>query len=119
MTQQTEQQPSIAPVGVASEVREHDKIMLILAYFGCLALIPLLTVKDSDYVKWHAKQGAVLMIGGSIALFVLGLVPYVGFINCLAGPALMVLGILGIVKALAGERWRIPLAADLADKINL
>lgn len=120
MSPQDNPETPIESVGGSTEVREQDKIMLILSYFGCLALIPLLTVKDSPYVKWHAKQGAVLMIGGSIALTVLAIIPVVGWIvSALGGPALMVLGIIGIVKALGGQRWRIPLVADLADKINV
>jgi fumarate reductase subunit D len=98
-------------------VRDQDKIQLVLAYLGILALIPLLTVKDSSYVQWHAKQGLVLGLGGGIALSILGAIPFVGLITCLAGPALLVVDILAMVKALNGERWRIPVVADLADKL--
>ena len=33
--------------------------MLVLAYLGLLALIPLLTEKDDKEVQWHAKHGLV------------------------------------------------------------
>jgi uncharacterized membrane protein len=115
MTPQDQRQQQIQSVG-GEHIREEDKIQLVLSYLGCLCLIPLLTVKDSEYVKWHAKQGLVLNIGGGIALTILGMIPLVGLITCLLGPGLVVVDILAIMKALKGERWRVPLAADLADK---
>jgi len=116
MTPQDQQSP-IQSIGSTEEVREQDKIQLILAYLPCLLpLIPLLTVKDSEFVKWHAKQGLVLTIGGGIIVAIIGAIPMVGLISCLAAPALIVLEIMGIVKSLKGERWRIPVVADLADK---
>lgn len=115
MTPQDQQQQNIQSVGGES-VREQDKIQLVLAYLGCLCLIPLLTVKDSEFVKWHAKQGLVLNIGGGIALTILGMIPIVGLVTCLLGPALLVVDIMAIMKALKGERWRIPVVVDLADK---
>ncbi len=104
-------------------VREQDKIQLVLCYLSILCLIPLLTVKDSRFVKFHAKQGLVLVgagIGLSVAVTILSmLLPFLGILSCLIGPVLLVVMILGIVKALKGEWWRIPGVADLADKINL
>lgn len=109
---------TIQPVATATEtVREQDKIMLILSYLGILSLIPLLTVKDSEFVKWHAKQGLVLAIASTILIVVLGWIPVLG---CIAAPVggigFLVFAILGITKSLKGERYRIPVLADLADK---
>lgn len=116
MTPQNQQQGQIQSVGGTDTVRDQDKIMLVLAYLGILALIPLLTVKDSDFVKWHAKQGLVLGLGGGIIATIIGMIPVVGLISCLMIPAILVLCVMGIIKAMGGQRWRIPLVADLADK---
>jgi uncharacterized membrane protein len=98
-------------------VREKDKVMLVLAYLGIFALIPLLTVKDSPYVQWHAKQGLVFALGWFVFSIVGGLIPV---IQCVLAPAIviggLVLMVMAIMKALAGVRWRIPVIADLADK---
>lgn len=123
MTPQDQKQGSIQSVGGTETVRDQDKIMLVLSYLGILALIPMLTVKDSDYVKWHAKQGLVYGVGGGIALTIvstiLAFIPVIGgIIGCVA-----YLGFMGfnlyvmIAKALKGERYRIPVAADIADKL--
>lgn len=109
-------QDSIQAVVPPSEVREQDKIMLVLAYLGVLALIPLLTVKDSDYVKWHAKNGLVLGLGGGLAISIIAMIPVVNLVTCLLSPALLVVDILAMVKALGGQRWRIPAVSDIAEK---
>jgi fumarate reductase subunit D len=112
------QQQQIQQVGGGGDqVRDQDKIMLVLSYLGILCLIPLLTVKDSDYVKWHAKQGLVLGIGIFVVSFILMFIPIVGQIaSCLLFVGWLVAAIMGIMKALSGVRWRIPVIADLADK---
>ncbi len=99
-------------------VREQDKIMLVLAYLSILALIPLLTVKDSEYVKWHAKQGLVLAITVFVLSFVLGFIPVAGWIvgGCALPIGALALMVYGIIQAFKPNRWRIPLIADLADK---
>jgi len=103
---------SINASGNASGPREEDKIQLVLAYLFPLSLIPLLTVKDSPFVRWHAKQGLVLGLLSTVISFALAIIligPCLGF-------GLFVVGIVAMVKALRGERWRIPVVADLADK---
>src|SRR5215469_5978975 len=65
-----DQLQATAPTGAVTGnvVRDQDKVMLVLAYLGLLALIPLLTVNDSEFVKWHAKNGLVLWtISGLLA----------------------------------------------------
>jgi uncharacterized membrane protein len=99
-------------------VREQDKIMLVLAYLGILSLIPLLSVKDSDFVKWHAKHGLVLGVGGGIAASIIMVIPFVGWIvGCLLWVSLLVVDVMSMVKALNGERWRIPVVTDISEKL--
>jgi len=115
------------PMAAASEspasgdvIREQDKIMLVLAYLGIFCLFPLLTVKDSEYVKWHAKQGLALMIvwvGWAIVGLILNLIPVLGTCVYLLGyVALLALSVMGIVKALGPARWKIPLVSAIAEK---
>ena len=115
MTPQDQQEQQLQSIG-AEQVREQDKIHLVLAYLGILALIPMLTVKDSPFVSYHAKQGLVLNVIGFVALTVLGMIPIVGLLTCLLGPGLLVVDVLAIMKALKGERWNIPVVSDLATK---
>jgi len=98
-------------------VRDQDKIMLVFAYLGVLALIPLLTVRDSEFVRWHAKNGLTLDIVTAVAFIVLQFLPFVGwFLGCVGILGLIVVTVMAISKALRGERWRIPGISGLADK---
>jgi uncharacterized membrane protein len=115
MTPQNQQQQNIQSVG-GDTIREQDKIMLVLSYIGILSLIPFLTVKDSPYVTYHAKQGLVLNLAGGLGIMVLSFIPFINLTVCLLGPALFVLDIIAIMKALKGERWAIPVVTDLAAK---
>jgi uncharacterized membrane protein len=118
-----EEQKAQAPAQIQAvegktPVREQDKIMLILSYLGILSLIPLLTVKDSDFVKWHSKHGLVLGVGGGIAASIIFAIPFLGWIvGCVLWVSLLVVDIMSMVKALNGERWRIPVITDISEKL--
>ena len=79
----------------ADFVRDQDKIMLVLAYF--LPIIPLLVVKDSEYVLWHARQGLVLCIASIVLSF-----------SCIVPLLCFVAAIKGVLEALKPNRWEIP-----------
>lgn len=114
---------SIQTVSGREQIRDQDKIHLFLSYFGIFSLIPLLTVKDSPFVQWHAKQGlsvVVASIGLAIAGAILAFIPILHFVTTcavgLAQMALWVMDIIAMVKAFGGERWEIPGIASLAKK---
>ena len=97
-------------------------IMLILAYLGPLGLIPYLTDQKED-VKWHAKQGLTLTVAWIVFMVCYGLfisIPVFGWLFALLAPflslAILAIVIVAIIKAINGNRWRIPVVADLADK---
>lgn len=98
--------------------------MLILAYLGVFALIPLLVEKEDSEVQWHAKHGLVLLISWIVLAMVvamLGQMPFVGWIlGCAALPlmsvVIFVIQIVGMIKALKGERLIIPGISDYADR---
>ncbi|MBX7099432.1 MAG: DUF4870 domain-containing protein [Myxococcaceae bacterium] len=118
MTPQNQQDQQLQSVGSGTEtVRDQDKVMLILSYLGLLALIPLLTVKDSEFVKWHAKQGLV-MLGPFVILSIITPIPILGWLlGCAGIIACWVFDIMAMVKALKGERWKIPVVGDIATKL--
>ena len=125
MTPQDQQQQSpIQSVPTRETVKEENKIHLFLSYLGNvfgvpLALIPMLTVKDDDFIKWHAKQALVIYVAGLVGMIVSFVLSFVVIGFCLmpiVGIGALVLSIMGLVKGLNGERWRIPVISDLADK---
>jgi uncharacterized membrane protein len=109
-------------------VSENRKIMIVLAYLGLLALIPLLVEKDDREVQWHAKHGLVLtvvevvvFIGLQVLIMILGAVS--GGLGCIFGLlvpifllAVLIVHILCIVKGLNGQRFVIPGISEFADR---
>ncbi len=124
-------QPEPTPGATPAGTMQGDPVMVFLAYFGIFALIPLLTVKDNDYVRWHAKQGLtylvtaiVVFIALTIASAIFSFIPVVGgIITTLLGLLMLllslgffVLWVLALVKAFGNERWKIPVVGDLSER---
>lgn len=99
-------------------------IMLVLAYLGALSLVPLLVEKNDREIQWHARNGLVLfgswVVLFMIDVFVVSVIPFLGCLYSMfmpmAGLLYLVLIVLGIVKALNGQRLVIPYLSGLADK---
>jgi uncharacterized membrane protein len=112
-----------ASTGEGEKRKSEDVIFLILAYFGIFALIPFFVVKDNEFVRWHSKQGLVLVgfeIILWIVLMIIGFVPILNIIFAFLGLfiwlGILILHILCIVKALKGEKWYVPVVGKYADK---
>lgn len=77
------------------------KVWAAVGYLWILSLVALAARKDNEYVKFHASQGALLFVISIVFMFI----PVLGWLlNILVAIA----GIIGIIKALQGEKWEIP-----------
>ena len=86
---------------------EKNKVMALLAYI--IFLIPLLAAKDSKFARFHTNQGLVLFIG-AILSSVITVIPIIGWIIApIAGLAITVLAIIGIVNAIGGKAKELPI----------
>ncbi len=101
--------------------------MIILAYLGPFALIPLLIEKTDSEVQWHAKHGLVLTVtwlSFFVILAILTSIPVLGWIfGCISVPVsiaasvgVLVLHIICMVKGIGGERFKLPVLSDYADR---
>jgi uncharacterized membrane protein len=109
---------------------DEGKTMAAIGYLGILFLIPLLAKKENNFCQFHGKQGAVLFgmeVIGAIVLIILSVV--LGFVPCAGWAVSLVLwlafwvcalglSIWGLVMALKGEYWKMPVIAPLAEKLN-
>ena len=114
MPENTEVAPSQVPAKSSDQ-----NLMAAISYLWIVSIIILLIRKDNEYVQFHAKQGTVLFAIWAI-LSVIGMTlwflsPVIAIINLV----ILVAVILGFIKAYSGERYRLPLVADLADKIKI
>ena len=121
------------PSATEEQINE-GKSLAWLAYLGILFLIPLLAHKDNPFSKYHARQGMVLFfvevalgivwgilyaIALAIAFGVGGVVfclVLVWIIMALAYLFVGILALIGLIQALSGKFWKMPLLGNLAEK---
>ncbi len=103
----------ISDVQFTQEDIEKNKVMAILAYI--LFLIPLLAAGESPYARYHANQGLLLFIGALIINVVGGVVPFLGWLIVLplGNLALLILAIMGIVRAAQGQVKPLPIIGGI------
>ena len=94
----------------AGGLSSDSKLMAALSYLWILSIVMLLIKKGDDFVKFHARQGLILFIVSVILWFI----PVLGWILNLL---VLILVIVGFIKALSGEKWKIPIVGDLGEKI--
>lgn len=93
-----------------------DRLMAVLSYVGILVLIPLFVSRDNDFVMFHAKQGLVILVG-LIAALVIG--QWLAIIGTILFVMLLLVDVVGILKALSGHRWKIPVIGEIAKALKL
>ncbi len=92
------------------------KVFAVLSYLSILCIIPLVLKKDNYFVMSHSKQGLVIFIG-QVAVFIISIV-WPGIMK-LGFFILWVFSFWGIIEVLRGKYVRLPVIADIADKITL
>lgn len=93
---------------------DNTTLMGILAYLSLLVLIPLLTEKNNPEVKFHVKQGLVLLVIEAV-IFVAGNILWSLFdiLNILNIGAL-ILSIVGIVNVLNKKQVELPIVGQFS-----
>ncbi len=118
--------PPPPPPGGGAAPSSDRTLMLVLSYLGILSLVPLLAKKDDPEVQWHAKNGVVLF-GAEVVWVIVRIalifirIPFLGcgmtMISCVIWLGFIALSILCIMKATQGQRFRIPVLTDIAEKM--
>ncbi len=110
------------------ELTDQDRVLLVFAYLGPLALVSLVASRR-EFVKWHAKQGLVLAAGLVVLYPVLRAIQFLlASLWSVFGELFRMavwLGVAGIgmvalvclVRALEGERFKLPVLGELADRL--
>jgi uncharacterized membrane protein len=96
-----------------------DILMGILAYLGILVIIPYLVAKNDPFVKFHIKQGLVLVIIEVIG-WVLALIFWPLWMLFWIGKlVIFILVIIGIVNVVQGTEKNLPLVGGYAQRLNI
>ena len=115
--------PPPPPTGAPPPASSERQMMLIFSYVLFLGLVPLIAKPDNREFRWHAKNGLGLFVVYFVASLLLAFIDYyVGIpcvgtlVHCALFIGYAVLVAFGIMKALRGERLRLPVISDIADK---
>jgi uncharacterized membrane protein len=78
----------------------------------------LLTERDSKFVRFHAMQSTIVFLALSLACIVLQSIPIVGMLLTvvIVIPLSAVLWLALMYKAYQGERFKLPIAGDMAEQ---
>lgn len=96
----------------------NNTLLGILAYIGPLIIISYLLGKEDAFVKFHIKQGLLLVIG-EVAIWMIMMTIWILFpVLQLVNLGIFVLAIIGIVRAAKGETKELPLIGHLAKNFD-
>ncbi len=94
---------------------EENKVLAAISYVWILCLIPLFLKRQSQFTQFHAKQGLILFIIEVIGWLIFW-IPLIGWALFVF---IIIMAIMGIMNALAGKYWEMPILGKYARKINL
>lgn len=94
--------------------------MAVICYLGILVLIPLLTdAKKDSFVKFHIKQGLVLLIF-AVIVNIIWVIPILGWIvGAIGNIILLVLIIMGLINSASGKEEKLPLIGQFAESFKI
>lgn len=108
-----------------------DRWLAAIAYLSVLVVIPLVSKPKSPFLAQHTRQGFALFfieIAGVVFLLIidatLGRIAFLGFMLLILLKLVLflsafILSVLGFMKAIFGQEWRIPFVDDLAARIPI
>lgn len=88
-------------------------LLAVLSYLHVLAIIPFVASKDKPFVRFHVKQGIVLLAFFALFFFTL-YIPVIPYIVALFYVACILFGIVNVFRG--GEK-HLPVIGKLADRL--
>ncbi len=80
-------------------------------------IIFFLLEKESEFVRFHAMQSIIVFLSIVVLQRIFVFIPFLGWIiSSLLGLVGFVLWILLMIKAYQGEKFKVPIAGDLAER---
>ena len=97
------------------------KVSALLAYLlGIVGGIVFYAISKDSYVRFHSMQSIMLWIVMAViwvVIFVIGIfIPFIVLIDWLIGLAFFAIWIVLMIKAYGGEKYKLPIIGDMAEK---
>ena len=87
---------------------EQNKTMAGLAYI--IFFLPLLVCPDSQYGRFHANQGLLLLLLSFAGSIILTIIPIIGWLLLpIFGLGILILAVMGLVNGFGGKAKELPL----------
>lgn len=105
--------------GKKTSLGMEENVEALLCYLAgwITGLVFFLLEKESKFVKFHAMQSIVTFLVLTLLGFFAGAIPFIGWmIAILIWPLNLILWILLMVKAYQGEKFKLPVIGDFAEK---
>lgn len=122
MDTQNNTNPNPTPTTPTPNHVANDKVVMgILSYLGPLVLIPLIMKKDDPFVKFHIKQGLVLLVMEAILWVLSSMIFMWSFwpIYRIVHLGLLILSVIGLVNATQGKEKELPLVGGFSKHFNI
>ena len=98
-----------------------ERIISATGYLGVLCLVPLMLARGNHFMLYHGRQGLMLFVVWFIwwaVGWIIILIPVVGAVVMWIGYAALGVGALfGIIQALRGKEWDLPVLGAYARKV--
>lgn len=120
----SDEAPQPAPTGGSSSATGLDpKVSSLLAYLlGIVGGIVFYAISKDGYVRFHSMQSILLSVAMAVVyvgLMILSFViPFFLVLGWLVGLGFFALWILLMIKAYQGERFKLPLIGQMAEKYS-
>jgi fumarate reductase subunit D len=92
-------------------------VFAALSYFGILCFVPLLLMREDEYVRFHAKQGLVIWTWSILAIFALHIPVFGKWLFGLSSMAVVAFSVLGLLSVLFKRAWKLPVIGGLAARL--
>jgi uncharacterized membrane protein len=114
---------------VVEQPSDRSRWTAALSYLAFLCFFSLWKSKHDDYIRYHARQGFLLLLVECVAIVTIivleltvGRVRFIGFVIVLilrlvTGLGALTMSVLGFVKALFGEYWHMPFIGEYAERV--
>lgn len=93
--------------------------MGVLCYLGVLLVIPLLIAKGDPFVKYHIKQGLVLVVMWAVVwalqMFLWSFAPFYQILSF----ATFILSIIGIINVVQGKEKELPIVGQFGNSFKI
>lgn len=100
------------------DLTENLECTLCYALSWITGVIFLVLEKENKLVRFHALQSIITFLSLSIVCVIIGIIPFLGTLVCvLIGIGTFILWIVLLVKTYQGEKFVVPFAGEMAEKI--